>query len=177
MKKLLVTHGFRPISRAQVIPSVTGRFTTNHQSRQYAHQSYGDGEGDPKGENPQEQGSNPSAEKEHPGPPPPAEGQGSGGGPTKADESGHNTQDNASSPSKEGDGRGSKEHGSRRSKSGAQPKILDEAEPTAQNDEVKQHNEEMTNRYDRAGTQVGNPEQDKVGKGFWSGEVFTHPAF
>lgn len=50
-----------------------------HQStlrRLYATQSYGGGEGDPKGENPLQQGPNPAADKEHPGPPPPDVGQG-----------------------------------------------------------------------------------------------------
>ncbi|KAG9562803.1 hypothetical protein KCU79_g6138, partial [Aureobasidium melanogenum] len=58
--------------------------------RRFASQDYGSGSGDPKGEKPQEQGANPSADKEHPGPPPPKVGQGSGGA-TKADSSGHNT--------------------------------------------------------------------------------------
>lgn len=137
--------------------------TTLHQDRLYAHQSYGGGEGDPKGENPQDQGPNPSAEKEHPGPPPPAEGQGSGGGPTKANESGHNKKDHTSS--QEGRSKGAA------SASGAQPKIHSEGVPAEQSDEVKQHNREMANRYDRAGTQVGNQKDEKVGKGYWSGKM------
>lgn len=50
-----------------------------------ASQDYGSGEGDPKGEKPQQQGPNPSEKLEHPGPPPPktgdrtGEGSGSGG--------------------------------------------------------------------------------------------------
>lgn len=138
-------------------------FTALQQHRLYAHQSYGGGEGDPKGENPQDQGSNPSADKEHPGPPPPTEGQGSGGGPTKAKEEGHNTSDNSSSQ-----GGGNK---GTASSSGAQPKILNEGPPAEQSDDVKQHNKEMANRYDRAGTQVGEQQDEKVGKGYWSGKM------
>ena len=37
----------------------------------FASGDYGSGEGDPRGERPQEQGPNPSEDKEHPGPPPP----------------------------------------------------------------------------------------------------------
>ena len=72
---------------------LTTRLTTtpfNHQLRR-SFGDYGSGAGDPKGENPQDQGVNPSADKEHPGPPPPSAGQGSGGGPTKGTEKGHNT--------------------------------------------------------------------------------------
>ena len=166
MNRLRVS-SFRPHS--SISPAIP--FSNTHQRRLYAHQSYGGGEGDPKGENPQDQGSNPSAEKEHPGPPPPSEGQGSGGGPTKANEDGHNTQDNSSS------GIGSKDSTKKSSpsKTGAQPKILNEGVPTVQSDEVKQHNKEMDNRYDRAGAHVEDEANEKVGKGYWSGEIyFTH---
>lgn len=168
MNRLRVSN-FRPLSTVAVTPTPAVPFSST-QRRLYAHQSYGGGEGDPKGENPQDQGSNPSAEKEHPGPPPPAEGQGSGGGPTKADETGHNTQENSSS------GTGSKDGKTKSpNKSAAQPKILSEGVPTEQSDEVKQHNKEMANRHDRAGTSVGDGEKEKVGKGYWSGKIYcTH---
>lgn len=165
MNRLIVSPGLRHVLNPG---SATVSLTTLHQHRLYAHQSYGGGEGDPKGENPQDQGSNPSAEKEHPGPPPPTEGQGSGGGPTKANESGHNTKDNASSHGGGSQGGGSK---GAASSSGAQPKILNEGPPAEQSDEVKQHNREMANRHDRAGTQVGKQEDEKVGKGYWSGKM------
>lgn len=61
--------------------------------RRFASQDYGSGAGDPKGENPQAQGANPSADKEHPGPPPPKAGQGSGSTPTKGTSTGHNTSE------------------------------------------------------------------------------------
>lgn len=47
--------------------------TTFLQAR-FASGDYGSGTGDPKGENPQEQGPNPSEKLEHPGPPPPKTG-------------------------------------------------------------------------------------------------------
>lgn len=140
-------------------------------SRQYAHQSYGGGEGDPKGEKPQDQGSNPSADLEHPGPPPPSEGQGTGGGPTKAHESGHNTQDNSSSRGRGSESPKSGNTGS--SSKGAQPKILNEAVPDNPSDDVKQHNEDMAKRYDRTENNAEDQEKDKVGKGFWSGKKMT----
>jgi len=134
-------------------PKARGGMTTpfNSQHRLYAHQSYGGGEGDPKGENPQQQGSNPSADLEHPGPPPPDVGKGTGGGPTKA------------SGSKEGTSTGKQQS------SGAQPKILDESPPTEPSEEVKKHNREMDQRHDKATSRVDDEKKDKVGKGYWSG--------
>ena len=138
------------------------RFTA--QPRSYAHQSYGGGEGDPKGEDPQSQGSNPSADIEHPGPPPPSVGRGTGGGPTKAHEDGHNTHENDSS-------NGSKNSGSQSSKGqGAQPKILSEGTPTELTEDAKKHNAEMETRHDRADKQVDRDGNDTVSKGFWSGK-------
>ena len=57
-----------------------------------------------------------------------------------------------------------------KSSSGAQPKILNEGEPTAESPEVKQHNEDMANRHDRPDTHVGAGEKEKVSKEYWSGE-------
>ncbi|KAI4192552.1 MAG: hypothetical protein LQ350_008625 [Teloschistes chrysophthalmus] len=131
------------------------------QQRFYAGQDYGGGQGDPKGETPQQQGSNPSAEKEHPGPPPPDVGKGTGGGPTKAGEGGHNTQQNDSSS-----GGSSKQSGAKQSSSGPQPKIHAENTPAEENDDVKAHNEDMAKRHDRANTEVDS-KGDTVEKGFW----------
>ena len=132
------------------------------QKRLYAGSSYGGGEGDPKGEDPQNQGSNPSADIEHPGPPPPSVGHGTGGGPTKANGDGHNTQQNDSSR-----GSGSTESQSSK-RQGAQPKIHSEDAPAELSEDAKKHNAEMETRHDR-------PEQhsdgnDTVSKGFWSGK-------
>lgn len=140
----------------------------NYQRRRYAHEggSYGGGEGDPKGENPQEQGSNPSAELEHPGPPPPSVGQGTGGGPTKAGESGHNDQENASS------GGGDRSSSEQKNVSGSQPKILGENDPEYSED-VKAHNEDMKKRHDRPKEGVEHDAKDNVDKGFWSGKDYT----
>lgn len=165
MNSQLASSGSRRLStlRRPILP-----FTIIPSQRRLAHGSYGGGEGDPKGEAPQDQGSNPSAEKEHPGPPPPAEGRGSGGGPTKGAGSGENSKNNAS---KNDNGR---QGGT--TKGAAQPKILNEGLPTELSDEVKQHNEEMTHRHDRAGAQVGDSKNGKVSKGFWSGKIIAPPA-
>ncbi len=142
----------------------------NSQQRPYAGSNYGGGEGDPKGENPQDQGSNPSAELEHPGPPPVAEGQGSGGGPTKAHSSGHNTKENASSSGSGGSGNGG---GSKGSSNGAQPKIHSDSASKEHSEDVQQHNRDMDNRYGRAA--ADHPDEkaknDKVGKGYWGGTI------
>ncbi len=136
--------------------------------RFYAQQSYGGGEGDPKGEDPQNQGSNPSADLEHPGPPPPAEGQGTGGGPTKGGKGGHNVNQNESSGSSSKTPSSSGESG----KSGsnrAQPKIHSSSVPEEQSEDVKQHNREMDDRHGRSQNQVDDDGKDNVGKGFWGG--------
>lgn len=155
-----------PLLRSLLVPAPrpvyrTPATSTTAYQRRYAHESssYGGGEGDPKGESPQEQGSNPSAELEHPGPPPPKVGQGTGGGPTKAHGDGHNTQENASS---NGDTKGSSSGGV---SSGSQPKILGENN-AEHSEDVKAHNEDMKKRHDRP----SNDDGDNVGKGFWSGK-------
>jgi hypothetical protein len=138
------------------------------QQYRHAHESYGGGEGNPKGENPQQQGSNPSAEKEHPGPPPPAEGQGTGGGPTKATESGHNTPENASS-----NDHGNKNKGN--GVDGAQPKILNQGVPAEESEDVKQHNAEYAKRFDRPDTKAGDQDDQKVDPKYWSGRFQSFP--
>lgn len=149
----------RPLTTARIISSPSSLAV--RQNRYYASQSYGGGQGDPKGETPQEQGSNPSAETEHPGPPPPDVGKGTGGGPTKAGEGGHNTQQNSSS-----EGSSSGQSGANQSSGGPQPKIHSESIPTEESDDVKAHNEDMGKRHDRANTKVDVKEQT-VEKGFW----------
>lgn len=135
-------------------------------SRLYAHQSYGDGEGDPKGERPQQQGSSKAtSDREHPGPPPPSAGQGTGGGPTKAGEGGHNDSQGKGSASS---GSTSQDKPTSQASNGAQPKIHDEPQPTELSEEAKQHNKEMEQRYDRAHEK--DESDQKVQKGYWSGE-------
>ncbi|KAL8768650.1 MAG: hypothetical protein Q9209_005209 [Squamulea sp. 1 TL-2023] len=151
---------FRPFTTSR--PSFTRSTTrTFQQHRAYAGQSYGGGQGDPKGETPQEQGANPSAEQEHPGPPPPDVGKGTGGGPTKAGSDGHNTQDG---PSKGSSGKS----GASQSSGAPQPKILSENPPAEESDDVKAHNEDMGKRHDRANAEV-DEKGETVEKGFWKG--------
>lgn len=153
----MVYHRVSPLCKSLRLSPTLLRPSPNQQNR-FAHESYGGGGGNPKGENPQEQGSNPSAPKEHPGPPPPTEGQGSGGGPTKATESGHNSKEKPSSSS----GVKSKES----AVGGAQPKILNQNAPTEETEDVKQHNAEYAKRHDRTG---GDHADEKVDPKFWSG--------
>lgn len=137
------------------------------QHRLYAQQSYGSGEGDPKGENPQEQGANPSANLEHPGPPPPDVGKGTGGGPTKAGGEGQNAQKSEQKSSTGGVDSGAAGKG----KESAQPKILDESSPPAEpSEDVKKHNEEMDQRYEKAENHVDDDGKDNVSKEFWKGK-------
>ena len=158
MAGLKVVSFFRPLTTSR-LPSTRSSFSAFQQQRSYASQSYGSGQGDPKGERPQEQGANPSAEQEHPGPPPPDVGKNTGGGPTKAGADGHNTQD---APSKGSGG----QSGASQSSGPPQPKILSENTPTEESDEVKAHNEDMAKRHDRANAEVDG-QGDTVEKGFW----------
>ncbi|MCJ1389175.1 hypothetical protein MMC18_002030 [Xylographa bjoerkii] len=145
------------------------RSITTQQHRLYAQQSYGGGEGDPKGETPQQQGSNRvSADKEHPGPPPPDVGKGTGGGPTKAGSDGNDAQQHGGAGSSSGAG----SSGSTPSKSGASPKIHSENIPAEESAEVKKHNEELEKRHDRASNKVDDDGRDNVNKKFWSGKTF-----
>ena len=147
-------------SRQRLTPAV---FTKSR----LAHQSYGGGEGDPKGENPQDQGSNPSADLEHPGPPPPSVGKGTGGGPTKAaGESQNSTKKEASGGSGAGQNGGTS--------NGAQPKIHSEPTPTEGNEDVRKHNEELSNRYERASNAIEEGDKHNVGKGYWKGKDSSH---
>lgn len=180
-----------------------------------AHQGYGDGKGDPVGENPQDQGSSNATKQnaEHPGPEPPREGQNTGAGPTKAGSNGQkggakSPEDasansggsrskeaketgssptggsvggkNASAPSSSGASDGEahevKEEGKQRAQSAeskkpaAQPKILSQ-DPGEDNskekqEEVRQHNKEFEERYDRAAP----AKEDAVDQKFWQGE-------
>jgi hypothetical protein len=158
MSRIRASLIFRPFSQPRFTPRTTTPIAFSQQKR-YAGQDYGSGQGDPKGEDPQNQGSNPSADLEHPGPPPPAEGQGTGGGPTKAHSGGHNTQQNdSSSAGSNGSASGS----------GAQPKIHNSKVPSEESDDVKQHNEDMGKRHDSSHKQSND--DGKVAKGFWSGE-------
>lgn len=131
-----------------------------------AQQDYGSGEGNPAGENPQQQGKRGREDLEHPGPPAPKVGQG-------------NKSSSSSSQSSSSSKSSNKASGSETSKDvkgvkGAQPKILNENPPKGEDapEAVKQHNREVDERAEKAHEQVSNEdaEKDKVPKSFWSGE-------
>lgn len=133
--------------------------------RAQATSDYGSGKGDPKGENPQQQGANPSADLEHPGPPPPKQGEGSGSTPTK----GGKESSNSGNASKQSKGT----QPSQSSSSGSQPRIHNASEPSEnESQEVREHNRKFEQRPDSASNKVSREEQekDKVGKDFWKGK-------
>jgi hypothetical protein len=131
--------------------------------RVQATSDYGSGKGDPKGENPQEQGANPSADLEHPGPPPPKQGEGSGSGPTK----GGKETSNSGNSSKQSKGTQST------SADKPQPKISNPNPPSeGESAEVREHNKQMDQRAETASNKASSKDQekDKVGKDFWKGK-------
>ncbi|KAL1650230.1 hypothetical protein SLS58_001041 [Diplodia intermedia] len=132
-------------------------------TRSYAHSGYGDGKGDPAGENPQKQPPAKSRDIEHPGPPPPDVGKG-----TDASAAKTGSKDTKSSG---GEQKSQNSH----SVKGAEPKILNENPPSEQDPEVQQHNKEMEQRAERAETKISNEdaEKDKVAPSFWSGHGGT----
>lgn len=163
-----------PLSRMQV------RFAT---------QDYGSGAGNPAGEKPEKQGQNPSENIEHPGPPPPKVAQGqSSSSPNK--DGGSNSQpkaDSSTSNAKTGSSSGKREFStsarrfaskepavaqgkqnapSKSEVKGAQPKILNENPPKAEDEsgDVKQHNKEVKQRAEKPAGQVSNEDagKDKV---------------
>ena len=145
MSRLRTSLIFRPVSAARSTPCPFLPLRPLQQKR-HAGQDYGSGQGDPKGENPQDQGSNPSADLEHPGPPPPSVGQGTGGGPTKAHDRGHNSQQKTPSGGGSSGGSGSD----------AKPKIHDSKVPTEESEEVRKHNEDMEKRHGRSYNQIND---------------------
>ncbi|OJD39799.1 conserved serine-rich protein [Diplodia corticola] len=132
-------------------------------TRSYAHSGYGDGKGDPAGENPQKQPPAKSRDIEHPGPPPPDVGKGT-------DASAATTGSKGTSSG--GGGGGEKKSQNSHAVKGAEPKILNENPPSEQDPEVQQHNKEMEQRAERAETKISNEdaEKDKVPASFWSGK-------
>jgi hypothetical protein len=144
----------RPVSRTFVRPQPFFALSNHHR---FYSQGYGDGKGDPKAENLQDQGPNPQVNKEHPGPPPPDVGQ------SKGETSSEGKKPKVASSSGgvgEGGGTGSPSNG-------AQPKILDErGGPGELSEEAKQHNREMEDRYDHP---LERDTSGKVGKDYWKG--------
>lgn len=120
-------------------------------------QGYGDGEGDPRGENPQDQGPSNGTKHnaEHPGPAPPSEGKGTGAGPTKGGSSpeeasaqsggarSKEAKETGSSPTggevgKSGGKSNKSESSEEKSKDGAAPKLADHDVPGSSNSKEKQ---------------------------------------
>ncbi|KAF1978589.1 hypothetical protein BU23DRAFT_564167 [Bimuria novae-zelandiae CBS 107.79] len=137
-----------------------------------AQQDYGSGDGNPAGENPQQQGKRGREDLEHPGPPPPKVGKGNETSPDSPSPSASTSS--SSSSGKSGGGSDSTEMAKDvKGVKGAQPKILNENPPKGDSvpEDVKQHNREMDQRAERANEQVSNEdtEKDKVPKSFWAG--------
>lgn len=143
----------------------------------FATQDYGSGEGNPAGEKPQQQGQNPSENIEHPGPPPPkvAQGKSSSSPNEDSSKSSSSSQSKPAQQSQSNDGASKTGAGDGKSVNGAQPKILNENPPATDSEDVKQHNEEMDQRAEKAYEQVSNEdaEKDKVSKSFWAGKSNT----
>lgn len=134
----------------------------------FATQDYGSGDGNPAGEKPQQQGKRGREDLEHPGPPPPKGSQNKGATPSASEPS---NSDNKKASSGDGNSSSSSSNSGQGVK-GAQPKILNENPPDEQADSVKQHNQEMDQRAERAHEQVSNKDadKDKVPASFWSGQ-------
>ncbi|KAF2473166.1 uncharacterized protein BDR25DRAFT_129351 [Lindgomyces ingoldianus] len=132
----------------------------------FASQDYGSGAGDPVGEKPQEQGKSKATENiEHPGPPPPPNV-----GKSKSPSSNEQSSQSQSSGRSEGKSGGGV-RGSNKEVKGSQPKILNESPPGKYDEGVRQHNEEMDQRAERAHEQISNEDaqKGKVPPGFWAG--------
>ncbi|RDL42079.1 uncharacterized protein BP5553_02058 [Venustampulla echinocandica] len=151
-------------------------------------QGYGNGEGHPLGENPQQQGSSNETKEnlEHPGPPPPAEGQGKGAGPTKGaskaktQSPGEASASSGGSKSKEAKetrssltagevGKSGGKHSSQQDKKEGRkkPPIEGNLGPEANSldsAEVAKHNKEFAEGYDRAPKAPGTREVDSKGR-------------
>ncbi|CAJ2507713.1 Uu.00g088990.m01.CDS01 [Anthostomella pinea] len=166
-------------------PQVHRTFVTA--SRFQAKQGYGDGEGNPVGENPQKQPSSSGAQEssEHPGPAAPDVGQKSGG--KKSPEEQASAQSGGSRSKEATETGGSPTGGDiadQASKKGGealkgpqgegapQPKIHNQSVPGVkqglsdeQKQEVEQHNRDFDKKHDRSAA----AQDDKVDKKFWGG--------
>lgn len=154
------------LSRQQPSTNITRPFTISTTrsisttSSRLASGDYGSGDGDPKGSEPQSQGtSDATRAKEHPGPAPPAAGKGTSDGAFAGDSSG------ASSSSSGGGADSSKT----KKTQGAQPKLSPSSSPGEHNEDVKKHNAEFEDRAERPHEKVSeeHAQNDKVDKGFW----------
>jgi len=140
-----------------------------------ATQGYGDGAGDPKGEDPQAQGaSNATKENaEHPGPEAPSTGNSSTGSnpeDASAQSGGSRSKEAKETGSSPTGGELGKQGSGQESKEGSKPKIHDKKDPAAATDEqqaeVEKHNREFEKGHDRAPP----AEADKVDGKFWEGQ-------
>ena len=127
----------------------------------YATQDYGSGDGNPAGENPQAQGKSSRSDLEHPGPAAPKVVK-------KNREQSQSAPQSQSEGSSSGSGKASKSKsegssGGNKGAEGAQPKILEDSPPSGneQGADVRQHNEEMENRAEKAHAQVEDKEAYK----------------
>ncbi|KAH6616550.1 hypothetical protein C7974DRAFT_401983 [Boeremia exigua] len=163
-----------PLLRLAARPAVVRPALSSRTQVRFATQDYGSGDGNPTGEKPQQQGQNPSEHIEHPGPPPPkvARGQSSSSPNEDSGQSSTSSQQKPEQQSQSNDGASKTGAGDGKSVKGAQPKILNESTPAAESEEVKQHNQEMDQRAEKAHEQVSSEEaeKDKVPKSFWAGQ-------
>ncbi|EED19587.1 conserved serine-rich protein [Talaromyces stipitatus ATCC 10500] len=126
--------------------------------KRYSHESYG-GDDNPQGERP---ASRKSRELEHPGPPPPDTSKGSASTGTKPQS--QQTQE---------DDLYHKKQPSNKARptlsSGRESPNVDEQGNTKDDvpEDVRQHNRELSQRYDRPYNQIAD--EGKVSKGFWKG--------
>ncbi|KAF2133494.1 hypothetical protein P153DRAFT_363678 [Dothidotthia symphoricarpi CBS 119687] len=163
----------RPISMlrsAALRPALAAAPRARVQVR-FATQDYGSGDGNPAGENPLQQGQNPSESLEHPGPPPPKVAEGKSSSSPNEDSSSSSASKSSSSSSSASSSDKSSKGSS--NKGAPKPKILDEKAPAKDsNPDVKQHNEEMDQRTEKQYEQVSDKQhnKDKVGKDFWAGQ-------
>jgi hypothetical protein len=147
------------------------RATISVAPRRFATQDYGSGKGNPAAEHPEKIGKNPEEELEHPGPAPPkvAQGRSPSSNSEQTGQQSSSSQTQKSSGSNTGSN--SSNEGSKGVK-GAQPKILNENPPSEENDEgVRQHNKEMSQRAEKAFEQVSNKQAEKEkAPGYFRGE-------
>ncbi|KAF2843381.1 hypothetical protein M501DRAFT_924291 [Patellaria atrata CBS 101060] len=163
LRLTLRSHPFRPFL-------TTPSRTLYPPTRRLASSDYGSGSGDPTAEKPQKQGRNPSESLEHPGPPPPKVGQKS----SENSSSGSSNTDSSKTTSSTSTDADKTQATDGKGEKAPQPKILHDSPPSGegQPEDVRRHNEEMEKRSERAyeGVENDDTKNDKVGRGFWSGE-------
>jgi hypothetical protein len=127
-------------------------------SRYYATESYGSSDHKDKDPANSKPSSKATHDMEHPGPPPPDTGSSTSGSSQSKSDSSSSKETESTPPAPE------------KPSNNASPKISDQRNLPPESEDAKKHNEEFENRHERSTNWLSSDGEDRVEKGFWSGQ-------